>query len=339
MDYQLNLGAWNSIFAVPSVVVDRHLKLAGALQLKVLLWILRNNGTPFDITHLSAATGASEADVRDALVYWTETGILSLNENGALQPGKIAVPGNDFIPADIALPTAVVTPAAKTEPKHTIGKIRHPKPDPVYIATRINDSENIRFLMEEAQTIIGSVLSPAMSSLLLYICDDIGIPPEVILMLLHYAKSIGKTSTSYIESVARDWAENNVFTIEAADEKLKQLKDSAGAWRKVENAVEISHRSPSKRELNYASVWVCEWRFTEDMLRLAYEICVNSIQKLDFKYMDSILRRWHDNGIATTAQASEDQQKQKASRMKPTELGTTYDIDDFEKMNLLKLNG
>ena len=165
MDYQLNLGAWNSIFAVPSVVVDRHLKLAGALQLKVLLWVLRNNGTPFDISRLSAATGASEADVRDALVYWTETGILSLNENGTLQPGQAAAPGNDFIPAEIALPSSAVAPATKPEPKHTIGKIRHPKPDPVYFATRINDSENIRFLMEEAQTIIGSVLSPAMSSL------------------------------------------------------------------------------------------------------------------------------------------------------------------------------
>ena len=36
-------GVWSSVFAVPSDVVDKYIKLAGAAQLKVLLWILRNN--------------------------------------------------------------------------------------------------------------------------------------------------------------------------------------------------------------------------------------------------------------------------------------------------------
>ena len=334
MEYQMNLGGWGSIFAVPCAVVDQHLKLAGALQLKVLLWILRNNGAPFTLASLAAATGASEADARDALLYWTETGILHAEE-GQLSPGQAAAAENPFVPAETAAP-AVPVPEAPT--KKAPPRLRHPKPDPVYIAARMSDSEAVRFLMEEAQTIMGSVLSPAMSSLLLYICDDLGIPPEVILMLLHYAKSLGKANTSYIESAARDWAESNIFTVEAAEARLKQLDETARAWRRVEMAVEISHRSPSKREQAYAAAWVNDWHFTDDMLRLAYEICVNSIQKLDFKYMDAILRRWHDNGIATTAQAAEDQQKQKGARTKPA-AGPTYDIDDFEKMNLLDLQG
>ena len=43
MSYLLNLGAWNSVFAVPTVLVDRHLKLAGSVQLKALLWLLRQD--------------------------------------------------------------------------------------------------------------------------------------------------------------------------------------------------------------------------------------------------------------------------------------------------------
>ena len=42
MEYQLNLGAWNSVFVVPSILVDQHIKLAGAVQLKVILWVLRH---------------------------------------------------------------------------------------------------------------------------------------------------------------------------------------------------------------------------------------------------------------------------------------------------------
>ena len=39
MEYRLHMGPWNSVFAVPTALVDRYLKLAGKEQLQVLLWI------------------------------------------------------------------------------------------------------------------------------------------------------------------------------------------------------------------------------------------------------------------------------------------------------------
>ena len=48
MSYTIDLGQWNSIFAVPASVVDNHIKLATEAQLKVLLYILRNSGTELD---------------------------------------------------------------------------------------------------------------------------------------------------------------------------------------------------------------------------------------------------------------------------------------------------
>ena len=44
MDINLNLGEWNSVFSVPSSVVDKHLKTASSVYVKVLLVILRNAG-------------------------------------------------------------------------------------------------------------------------------------------------------------------------------------------------------------------------------------------------------------------------------------------------------
>ena len=49
MSYTVNLGCWGSIFAVPSDVVDKYLKIAGSAQLKVLLWILRHSGENFEV--------------------------------------------------------------------------------------------------------------------------------------------------------------------------------------------------------------------------------------------------------------------------------------------------
>ena len=42
MSVKINLGAWNSVFAVPSRIVDEGLKFSDGVKLKVLLYVLRN---------------------------------------------------------------------------------------------------------------------------------------------------------------------------------------------------------------------------------------------------------------------------------------------------------
>ena len=76
LKFQINPNSYNSIFVVPADVVDRHIKLAGIIQLKALLWLMRRNGEGWEISDMSAALGAAEPDVKDALQYWVEAGIL-----------------------------------------------------------------------------------------------------------------------------------------------------------------------------------------------------------------------------------------------------------------------
>ncbi len=42
MSVKINLGAWSSVFAVPSKIVDEGLKFSDGVKLKVLLYVLRN---------------------------------------------------------------------------------------------------------------------------------------------------------------------------------------------------------------------------------------------------------------------------------------------------------
>ena len=74
--------------------------------------------------------------------------------------------------------------------------------------------------------------------------DDFGLPVDVILMLLQYAANAGKTSTRYIEKVGMDWAEEEIFTHQKAEEKLRKIAENAKAWRVVEQTLGIAHRSP-----------------------------------------------------------------------------------------------
>ena len=53
MGYYLNPGELTALFAVPASVADKHLRLASAEQLKVLLWCLKNADKQYDITAVS----------------------------------------------------------------------------------------------------------------------------------------------------------------------------------------------------------------------------------------------------------------------------------------------
>ena len=120
MEYCLNLGAWNGVFAVPCAVVDQHIKLAGAAQLKVLLWVLRHAGQPFETGNIAQDLGMHPADVNDSMQYWLETGLLLRNQ-GELTPGEAPLSEREAAPA--------VNPAVQPAPVAAQPPVNTPAPE------------------------------------------------------------------------------------------------------------------------------------------------------------------------------------------------------------------
>lgn len=352
MEYRLDMGMWNQVFAVPCALVDRHLKLAGKEQLQVLLWALRNAGQAFSPQGMAQALGLSEEGALEALEYWTDRGLLAENR-GQLQPvpqpestpapmAVQAVPAPEPPPASPPSPAAqpVAQPAASALPP----KKRIVRGDSLQLAARMEESEGVRFLMQEAEGILGRTLSPAMASLLLSITDDYGLPPEVTVMLLQYAREMGKTGTAYIDTVARDWAESEVFSLEAAEKKLQELSIRRQAWDKVCRALNLDKRPPSKKEEALSACWVGEWGFSEEMLAAAYERCTNNTGRFSMAYINRVLESWHAENLRTLAEVEKHEQAQRAARGAPSgrkagqpQAEKSYDIGQLERMSFFDL--
>ena len=323
MEYTLQMGLWNSVFAVPTALVDRYLKLAGKEQLQVLLWMLRHPGEAVSTEELSAELGLDQDSVLDAVEYWVQEGLL-LGKEGQLIPAPVE---------DSPCPVPSVSTPSPKEPNTLPPKKRLLKPDTQHLTARMGESPEIRFLMQEAETTFGKTISPAMAATLLTVCDDYGLPVEVVVMLIHYAKEVGKTGTSYIDSVARDWAQSGIFTLEAAENKLQDLDQRRQAWAKVQSAAGLPRRSPSKKEEEAAFRWVWQWKFTGEMLSAAYERCVDNTGKFNVSYIDKILEGWHKNGVRNLQELEALDAKKKEDR----ENAKTYDIEELEKMSFFDL--
>lgn len=328
MSFSINLGNWNSIFAVPSVVVDQHIKLAGSAQLKVLLWVLRHAGEKFSVEDIADALAMHKADVKDSMQYWIENNLISVFDDNIVPGSKVKTKSEPQIKESLE-----PSKEQKDDSKKR-ASLRPKRPDPDYIHRRMNESEEIKFLIQEAEVILSRPISNNDIELFIMFHDVDGLPIDVIIMLLQYAVSVGKTNLKYIEKIAIDWGNEGIDSIEKVEAKLKLLNEKQKAWLTVENIVGIEHRQPSAKENETANRWVNEWHVKKELINEAYERCVNAKGKFILSYMDSIIKRWRANDITTIAQAVEERKSNVRQRKNYSSYPASYDIYEYEKESI-----
>lgn len=141
------------------------------------------------------------------------------------------------------------------------------------------------------------------------IYDYLALPAEVILMLAHWCaaeaeRKLGpgrRPRMTEIKKAAFRWKRMGLDTVEAAEDFLRRQQTLAGRERDILPLLDIRDRPPVDREREYIAAWV-DMGFSDDAIRLAYERTLFQKQKLNWPYMNSILKRWHQAGLHTAAQ-------------------------------------
>ena len=297
MNYRINPSAFSAVFTVPAEAADRHLKLARGEHIKVLLYIMRNMTVPINTSVIAEAVGISEYDVKEALLYWADAGILicdgDLKENAEIKPKTVN---------------------------------RAQKPTRRDVARRGNEDEKISYLLRETQMRLGRNLKSNETGTLVWLYDDEGLDVSLILMIVQYAAAHNKANIRFIESTAVDWINKGIDTVADADAELNRMAMGDQAWKIVSSAFGLERRKPSKKETQLSLLWVNDWKMSKEMLEAAYEECVNAKSKFSFPYTAKIIDSWHEKGFKTP----KDIQKSKQDVEK--EGYAAYDIDLFEKM-------
>lgn len=330
MSYSVNPSAFKSIFAVPTDIVDKHIRLASEHQLKVLLWILRNSPDSPDISSMCRDLKIAHDDALDYLQYWVLTGVLGSGEN--IPAPKAEKAEETPVPA-----AETVTASPAVQPVEMI----HSKPTSSEIVQRLDESPEIGHLFNEAQQMLGKTIGYDGQCTLLLLHDHYGLPAEVLFMLIEYCVSIGKTNYGYIEAVGKDWGTREIDTMNKAAEQISALRKANGVWKEFAKAAGISNPRPTTKQISYLRKWSEEWKFSNDMIILAYEEMANHTGKLSFAYIDKVLASWHKKGFKSAEdiekEAAEYEKSQKAaasSAKASSSQNASYDIDEFKKQSL-----
>lgn len=296
MEYFINPSVYAQAFALPSIVADKYLKLAKGEHIKVLIYIMRNSADLPEVEKIANETDVSVYDVKEALLFWADAGILVPKE----------------------------TTASTTDKQKTVKKVIKPQREDV--AKRGLEDPKIRYMLNETQLKFGRNLKTNETSTLVWLYDDQGLDVSLILLIVQYAVTHNKPNIRFIESVATDWLDKGIDNLADADEELRKLALGEQAWSAVQSAFGLERRKPSKKETELSVKWIDEWKISKEMLQLAYEACVDTKSKFSFPYVAKIIENWHSKGFENPQDVENDK--------KPTEDDTkaAYDLDLFEKM-------
>lgn len=321
MKYSVNFSLWGSVFAVPVQIVDQHLKLCGAAQLKVLLALLRNGGC-MELADIAAFLNLSAGDTRDALNYWAEAGVLRVVSADTAR--------GDNPDAQKAAPVVAASPAPERTARTSVDSAPRQKPSPAEILEMAAKNTELKALLAEAEASLGKTLTSSDVSTLASLYDWAGIPADILLTVIEYCKTLGKTNLRYIEKVAVGWQEKGIDTFEKAERYIQQNLEGTQQTSLVKSAFGIYDRALTSKEADYVRSWFSEFQFDIPIIKLAYERSVENTGKVSFPYINKVLSNWHSQNISSPEQASREGAARRTQKPTAAKQASTYDIDEFE---------
>ncbi len=189
---------------------------------------------------------------------------------------------------------------------------QQPRPEPAAerpaysaedIAALLTDNEGFRLLIPQAEQQLGKKLRTADLQVLAGLYDDLGLPADVIYLLLCHCVERAKAqwgegrrpTMRQVEKEGYHWAQLGLFDQVSAAAYLRtwsRRRQKMGAYMQ---ALHLPERPPVEAESRYIADWM-EMGFPPETVAMAYERTVFYKKDMNWRYLNGILRRWDEKG-------------------------------------------
>jgi len=313
-------------FTVTAQTIDKLIRVGDGDAALLYLYIIRTSGRN-TTDEAAAALGKTIGEITTALAVLSRLGLVQF-EGIAGEAGDGTAEETDAAGFDNMLPE---------EPRqYTIEEMK----------LELTAGSAFSYVVEETQRSLGKILSPDDLLRLFGIYDALRLPPEVILLLItHCIAESRRTGDGrpppmrYIEKAAYTWEREGIFTLERAEEYLKELEMQKSVRGEIKAVLQIRNRELSKTEQSYVDVWVA-MGFDAGAIGIAYDKTILNTGHLKWGYIDKIIKSWHSRGLHTPQEIieKENNQKKNANRLSPKDSEKVFSApnpDDVERMERL----
>ena len=207
------------------------------------------------------------------------------------------------------------------------------------ILRRSREDTAFSAILAEAARIIGRNLNSNDTRVLFGVYDYLGLPAEVIFMLLNYCGeqyqerygSSRRPTARAIEQLAYEWARQEILTLEQAESYITAQKDRRGKLGQIKAVLNIYDRELTATEEKYISSWL-EMGFQKDAVAIAYDRTMSQISKFRWPYINKILLSWHEKGLHTAKEIEEKDGRRPAQKSAARPEVKPVDMDALRKI-------
>ena len=260
---------------VNNIFIEKYMPQARGEFIKIYLLMLKHNisgelGVSSSI--LASSLNLLESDIMNALNYWNDQGVVKFTQIDKM--GNFNVEFVDLIKE----PT---TSTSQVDLLEALG------------------STTTKDMLKDIEMLLARPLSPNEMSLYLNWQKEFGFSSELILILIEYCISKGKSDSRYIEKVALSWHDLKITTIEQAQNLITKAEDKWINIRKILTYLGITNTDIMKPQQDLIEKWLLIYKFPNEIILKACDVCFERLNRADFKYIDGILTNWNKNNIKT----------------------------------------
>ncbi|QGU96670.1 DnaD domain protein [Clostridium bovifaecis] len=303
---------------ISNVFIDRFMPKARGEYIKVYLLGLRyclSGEIGINSSSIANSLHLLESDVMNAWNYWNDEGVIKITQIDNM--GNFSI---EFLDLNALNPESG---------------------DKVNLLSELKNS-SIKDMMEDIEKLLARPLSNKEMTMYLSWLKDYNFSPELLLLLIQYSVSKGKTDYRYIEKIAIAWHDAKIKTVDDAQSFIKMHEDKWLNIKKILKYLGIQSNDVMKPQEQMIEKWLNVYKFSLEIIYKACDICFERLNKVEFKYIDGILNNWFTHDIKTLEDI-EKKDKMKGSFKKNNYSGNnkndsfnnyeqrSYDYEDLEK--------
>lgn len=207
-------------------------------------------------------------------------------------------------------------PAPTPEPERKEQRPEYTRAD----MTLALEEKNFAMLTREVEQKLGKKLTTPDLSLLLGLYDYLGLPADVIFLLVEFC--VGRSEMQYgkgrrptmrqIEREGYTWARLGLMNQDSAAAYIRKYHQGRQQLPVLMKLLRLGERAPSPTEEKYLLSWG-EMGFENEVIEQAYDRTILKCKELKWPYMNKILLSWHEQGLHTAADLRRREQQNAAA--------------------------
>lgn len=260
---------------VSNVFIDKYMPLARGKFVKVYILGLKycmSGEFGVSASIMSSTLHMLETDILNAWNYWNDEGVIKMTPVDNM--GNYSI---EFI---------------------DLSDSEETKAGSIDLLKEL-DKSTTKDMLQDIEKLLGRPLSPSEMTMYIGWIRELNFSPEIVLLLIQYCASKGKTDSRYIEKTALSWHDNKIQTIDDAQAYIKRHEDKWIKIKQILNYLGSKGGEVMKPQEQLLTKWINNYNFPLEVIYKACDICFDRINKADFKYIDGILTSWYKDGIKT----------------------------------------